>query len=302
MSHLTSGPFTFQFRRGTASEWTLDNPILHAGEPGFESDTGKLKMGDGVHAWTALEYFLPGSLGIAGVVSVDGRSGTVTLADLYAAISHTHTEAQVTNLVSDLAGKAAATHTHAEADVTGLVSDLASINTSLSGKAAAVHSHTESDVTGLTTDLAGKAASVHTHAASDVTSGTFAIGRIPTGTSGSTVALGNHSHVAGPAPVDLVDGATVATDASLGNYFRVTLAGNRTLGNPTNATDGQKCLWEVKQDATGTRTLTLGSDFIFGADLTSITLSTAANKRDLIGAIYNATLAKWLVTAFTKGF
>lgn len=39
----------------------------------------------------------------------------------------------------------------------------------------------------------GAAPTVHTHAAGDVTSGTFAIGRIPTGTSGTTVALGNDS-------------------------------------------------------------------------------------------------------------
>lgn len=251
MSHLTQGPYTFQFRRGTASEWNLDNPILHAGEPGFESDTGRLKMGDGVHAWTALEYFLPGSQAVSGVVSVDARTGIVTLADRYAAL---------------------------------------------------VHAHAETDVTGLVADLAGKAATVHTHAAADVNSGTFAIGRIPTGTSGSTVALGNHTHPFNPAPVDLTPGATVNTDASLSTYFRLAAAQNFTLANPTNMIDGQRCLWEIKQDPTGSRLITLGNAFIFGADFTSITLSTAPNKRDLIGAIYNATLAKWLVTAFTKGF
>jgi hypothetical protein len=39
--------------------------------------------------------------------------------------AHTHTEANVTNLVTDLAGKAASVHTHAEGDVTNLVTDLA---------------------------------------------------------------------------------------------------------------------------------------------------------------------------------
>lgn len=41
---------------------------------------------------------------------------------------------------------------------------------------------------------AGLATASHTHAASDVTSGTLDIARIPTGTSGTTVALGNHTH------------------------------------------------------------------------------------------------------------
>lgn len=42
--------------------------------------------------------------------------------------------------------------------------------------------------------LAGKADSDHTHAAADIGSGTLAIARIPTGTTSSTVALGNHTH------------------------------------------------------------------------------------------------------------
>jgi hypothetical protein len=45
-----------QQRRGNAAEWTSVNPILADGEIGFERDTGRFKIGDGVVAWTALEY------------------------------------------------------------------------------------------------------------------------------------------------------------------------------------------------------------------------------------------------------
>lgn len=45
-----------QFRRGTAAAWTSANPVLANGEPGFESDTNKLKIGDGTTAWTSLAY------------------------------------------------------------------------------------------------------------------------------------------------------------------------------------------------------------------------------------------------------
>lgn len=45
-----------QFRRGAAADWTSVNPVLAAGEPGVEKDTGKIKIGDGVAAWTALPY------------------------------------------------------------------------------------------------------------------------------------------------------------------------------------------------------------------------------------------------------
>ena len=39
---------TFQLRRGTAAIWEKNNPILSRGEPGFEIDTNRLKIGDGL--------------------------------------------------------------------------------------------------------------------------------------------------------------------------------------------------------------------------------------------------------------
>jgi hypothetical protein len=50
-----------QQRRGTAAQWTSANPILAAGEIGFETDTGKFKMGNGSSAWSALSYFADAS-------------------------------------------------------------------------------------------------------------------------------------------------------------------------------------------------------------------------------------------------
>jgi hypothetical protein len=45
-----------QVRRGTASSWTSTNPTLAAGELGFETDTGKFKIGTGSGTWTSLAY------------------------------------------------------------------------------------------------------------------------------------------------------------------------------------------------------------------------------------------------------
>ena len=45
-----------QIRRDIASNWTSVNPTLSAGELGFETDTGKLKVGTGSATWTALPY------------------------------------------------------------------------------------------------------------------------------------------------------------------------------------------------------------------------------------------------------
>lgn len=102
--------------------------------------------------------------------------------------------------------------------------------------------------------------------------------------------------------VTLTDAATIATDASLANHFRVTLGGNRTLGNPTNPTDGQKVVWEVIQDGDGNRTLAYDTQFTFGTDVASCTVSTTASKRDFIGAIYNSTATKWYVTSCVRGY
>lgn len=45
-----------QLRNDTASNWTAEDPILAQGEMGIESDTGKVKLGDGSTAWSSLDY------------------------------------------------------------------------------------------------------------------------------------------------------------------------------------------------------------------------------------------------------
>jgi hypothetical protein len=50
-----------QQRRGTAAQWTAANPVLGAGEIGFETDTNKFKIGNGSTAWTSLAYFIDGA-------------------------------------------------------------------------------------------------------------------------------------------------------------------------------------------------------------------------------------------------
>jgi hypothetical protein len=51
-----------QQRRGTAATWTSTNPTLAAGEIGFESDTGKFKIGTGSTAWASLAYATNGAV------------------------------------------------------------------------------------------------------------------------------------------------------------------------------------------------------------------------------------------------
>jgi hypothetical protein len=100
----------------------------------------------------------------------------------------------------------------------------------------------------------------------------------------------------------LVDAATIAVDASLGRKFTVTLQGNRTLGNPSNLTDGQLLLFEFIQDGAGSRTLSLDTKFAFGSDITSVALSTGAAKRDYMLCVYRSTPDKLYVIDFVKGY
>jgi hypothetical protein len=60
-----------QIRRGTAAQWTSTNPVLAAGEQGFETDTGKFKIGTGSTAWTGLAY----AAGTGTVTSITAGTG-----------------------------------------------------------------------------------------------------------------------------------------------------------------------------------------------------------------------------------
>lgn len=100
----------------------------------------------------------------------------------------------------------------------------------------------------------------------------------------------------------LTDGATISVNAALANNFTVTIAGNRTIANPTNPVDGQTILFQVTQGTGGNFTLTFGSAYEFPTGLTQPTLSTTAGLTDILGFMYNATKTKWLFMAYVLGY
>lgn len=80
----------FQLRRGQHDEWIEGNPILNEGEPAFETDTFRLKIGDGKTVYQALPYIGgDGSEDDARVVNADthydfpsiGKTNTIYKAD-----------------------------------------------------------------------------------------------------------------------------------------------------------------------------------------------------------------------------
>lgn len=102
--------------------------------------------------------------------------------------------------------------------------------------------------------------------------------------------------------IALVDAATVASNFKIGSHFYCTLTANRTLGNPANAKDGQRFIFELIQDGTGSRTITLDTKFALGTTISSITLTTTASLRDFIEGHYSAADDKFYITKFVKGY
>jgi hypothetical protein len=89
--------YTYKLRRDFATRWVSIDPVLAQGEPGFEIDTGKLKIGDGVKTWLALPY-LSGTA--SGVSSVQGYEGVVILGKGDLGLSNVDNTADVVKPIS----------------------------------------------------------------------------------------------------------------------------------------------------------------------------------------------------------
>jgi hypothetical protein len=94
-----------KLRRDTAANWTSVNPVLAAGEPGFETDTGRFKIGDGTTAWNSRLYASPAGNSVLdhSLVTTDVH-GIADTSDLV-------TSSVLNNAVSDKANSASPTFT-----------------------------------------------------------------------------------------------------------------------------------------------------------------------------------------------
>ena len=133
-----------QQRRGTAAQWTAANPILAAGEIGFETDTSKFKMGNGSSTWTALQYFANASE-LAAIIG-DGAMPALlnSLDELAQAIGddpqfYLTVGQNLTNHQND------STMVHGIVD-TALLATTGDVNTAATGAAVALAAH-EADTT-----------------------------------------------------------------------------------------------------------------------------------------------------------
>tara|TARA_Y100001973_G_C5150852_1_gene308037 strand:+ start:78 stop:980 length:903 start_codon:yes stop_codon:yes gene_type:complete len=100
-------------------------------------------------------------------------------------------------------------------------------------------------------------------------------------------------------PVTLTDAASIALNLTTGTNFIVSLGGNRTLENPSNAAVGQTGQIYVIQDSTGSRTLAFGDAYNFENSQTPV-MSTSANSVDLL--VYNVRGVSAIDTVFVSSF
>jgi hypothetical protein len=73
-------PAKFRFRRATAASWASANPVLSDGEPGYETDTKVLRIGDGVTVFTSLTA-MPNSGAVAAAVAAAEAAADAAAAD-----------------------------------------------------------------------------------------------------------------------------------------------------------------------------------------------------------------------------
>lgn len=158
-----------QVRRGSAAAWVSANPTLSAGEWGYETDTGKYKIGDGLTSWTSLAYaaVIPSAfIGASGIgvsqgsngnnltVSVTGI-GSSQVTDFNSAVDARITAAAVSEeQVQDILASGNHTTTGFLRNGTGISIDYDDANNSLTisttGLSLSGHTHTLSNITDVT--------------------------------------------------------------------------------------------------------------------------------------------------------
>ncbi len=152
-----------QQRRGTAAQWTSANPILAAGEIGFETDTGKFKIGNGSSNWSSIVYYASAE-DLSSLI--DGAPELLnTLNELAAAIGDD--PSFITSVATNLSNhEADTTGVHGITD-TALLATLTDIQTH-NNDTTGVHGISDTSVLALVTDVSTAQSAAESHADSAV--------------------------------------------------------------------------------------------------------------------------------------
>jgi hypothetical protein len=323
---------TIQIRRDTAANWTSVNPVLHQGEIGVETDTGKGKMGDGATAWASLAYWNPGGGGGAPLNSpaftgvptaptaTPGTSTTQLATTAFAAAAFTallpiavkssaYSPANGEYVPVDASGSSVTiTLPPAPANNTlcgvKMVAVAGSNVVTIAGNGATFNSGEAGPLTlrikdqGVVLCYNTTLTAWYVTADDQPLSGLDARYVLITG--------GAMQGPLSPAVVALTDAATVAVNAAAGNDFRLLLTsgvgGTRAMGAPSSPVDGQSITIALTQPASGGPcAVTWNAAYAFGA-AGAPTLSTAANAADIVGFRYYAAASKWRYLGSGLGF
>lgn len=106
----------FQLKRGQSTSWKNSNPILRVGEPGFEIDTGKLKIGNGIDAYNDLPYLTDSE-----IKKIEGLEANIL--ELQGVIGNSSNNSGLYGLISEKANiKDVYTKTEIDSKVSGVYS------------------------------------------------------------------------------------------------------------------------------------------------------------------------------------
>jgi hypothetical protein len=212
-----------QVRRGTTVQWSETNPVLSAGEWGYDTSTKRYKIGDGVTAWNSLNYasILPTSddiVGTSGVgisfASVSGTPVTISVTGIQSSQVNDFNTA-VSGLLPSLSGasgvnvdfnssnnKYTISLVDPTVDVGDVVGFVDAVNDRVNGLLTAgsnvqlTYSDQNNETSTLTIAVTGVSLTGHTHPSTDITDFTEAVQDVVGSDAGSTGFLRNGSGLA----------------------------------------------------------------------------------------------------------